>query len=482
MQAIIMGAGPAGLTAAYSLARRGHASITLEAAEAVGGICRTITHEGYHFDLGGHRFFTKFDEVRDLWYEILGDDLLLRPRMSRIYYRGRFFDYPLKASNALTNLGVLESVRCTASYARARLRPRGTERNFEEWVSNRFGDRLFQIFFKTYTEKVWGIPCSSIGAEWASQRIKDMELSTVLRNTLLNTPLSKAFKSLGPNNETKQVSSLIEQFLYPRTGPGLMFDTLRDKAEALGARILTQHRVTRLEHDGQRVLAARVPGPDGSQDEQRFEGSHFLSSMPLTELVLSLDPPAPGSVRAAARALRFRNLITVDIIVDHPNLLPDTWIYVHDPTLRLGRIQVFKNWSPYMVPDQSRSSLGLEYFCFSDDPLWSMSNRDLLAMGTGEIRRTGLLRGAPVLGGTVVRVPGAYPVYEMGYRSHLDTIRSYLGRFRNLQAMGRGGMFKYNNADHSMLTALLAAENLYGAGHDIWRVNTDSSYHEIRRD
>ena len=471
VKVVILGAGPAGLAAAYDLTRRGEAPVVLEGSAAVGGISRTIRYKGYYFDLGGHRFFTLFDEVQALWEEVLGDAFLVRPRLSRIFYAGQFFDYPLRATNAVRSLGVRESVRCLASYARARRRPRGAERSFEEWVSNRFGDRLFDIFFRSYTEKVWGIPTSEIGPEWASQRIKDLDLLGVVRDALSRPPFGlRARKTIIP--------SLIETFHYPRTGPGLMYDTMRAKLEAAGGRVMLRHEAVRIEREG--FVVKRVVAADAERRETSWEAEHFLSSIPLTVLVRSLSPRPPEEVWAAAHALTFRNLVTVNLVVDHPNLFPDNWIYVHERGLRLGRVQNYKNWSPAMVPDPSKTSLGLEYFCSDADDLWRMSDAELIALGTAEMTRTGLLRGAPVIDAMVARVPKAYPVYRRGYEAPLATLVGYLRQFVNLQAMGRYGMFKYNNADHSILTALLSVENIYGARHDVWRVNTDTAYHEIR--
>jgi protoporphyrinogen oxidase len=469
MSVVVLGAGPAGLAATYVLARGGGAPVLLEKAPGVGGISRTVTYRGFHFDLGGHRFFTKFDEVQALWEEVLGDAFLVRPRLSRIFYDGKFYDYPLRATNALRNLGPVESARCMASYARARLRTRGGEESFEEWVSNRFGDRLFDIFFRSYTEKVWGIPVSEIGAEWASQRIKNLSLAGAVKDALLR-PIGRR----GP-----VVTSLIEQFHYPRTGPGLMYDTMSAKASALGADVRLREEAVRIERRGFRIQRVISRTPDGT--EHVHAGDHFLSSIPVTHLIRGLSPQAPDEVLEAANALRFRNLLTIDLIVDHPDLFPDNWIYVHDSRLQLGRVQNFKNWSPHMVPDATKTSLGLEYFCFDEDPIWKMSVPELVALGTREMEATGLLRGARVVDGTAVWVPRAYPVYARGYERHLEVIVAYLRQFENLQTVGRYGMFKYNNADHSILTALLAVENIQGAKHDIWAVNTDTEYHEVRR-
>jgi protoporphyrinogen oxidase len=475
MKVIVLGAGPAGLAAALDLCKRGAEVIVLERAEGVGGISRTVNYKGYYFDLGGHRFFTKFDEVQRLWEEVLGEDFLLRPRLSRIFYGGRFFDYPLRATNALRNLGPVESARCAASYARARLRPRGGEDSFEEWVSNRFGDRLFDIFFKSYTEKVWGLPTNQIGAEWASQRIKNLELSTAVKDALL-----RPLRRLRPGAKKEEVTSLIERFFYPRTGPGLMYDRMKLLVEAKGGKVLLRHTALGVEHEGGVVRRVRVQDPHGV--ETTMEADAVISSMPLTLLVQGLRPlPAPD-VLEASRQLRFRHLLTIDLIIDKPDLFPDNWIYVHDKRLLLGRIQNFGNWSPEMVPDPNTTALGLEYFCSDEDALWKMSNEELIALGTKEIQATGLLRGGKVIDGTVVRVPRAYPVYNRGYEQHLDKVVNELKGLKNLYAVGRYGMFKYNNADHSILTALLAVENLYGANHDLWSVNTDSDYHEIRKD
>ncbi len=467
MRVVILGAGPAGLAAAYSLAKQGEKPIVLERSQSVGGMCRTVEHNGYLFDIGGHRFFTKFDEVQALWDEILGDQLLLRPRLSRIYYNGKFFDYPLKARNALTNLGLFESARCMASYGRMRLRKRGQEDSFEEWVTNRFGYRLFDIFFRSYTEKVWGIPTSEIGADWAAQRIKNMELSTAVIGAL-QRPLK------GLIGGQTQVASLIEEFHYPITGPGLMYDTMAEKLIELGGEILFGHSVTGLSHDGKQVTAVQAEHDGNPVD---FQADHVLSTIPITALVRGMTPPQP--VIDATQQLRYRNLLTVNLIADRKELFPDNWIYVHEPNVQLGRIQNYKNWSPNMVPEQSKTSLGLEYFCSDDEPLWNMSDEDLIALGKKELHAIGL--GAPIVDGCVVRVPKAYPVYNRGYEVHLGAIQNYLSGFSNLAPMGRYGMFKYNNSDHSILTALLSVENIMGATHNVWAVNTETEYHEIRR-
>ncbi len=478
MRVVILGAGPAGLATAYDLGRRGETAVVLERAERVGGMCRTYSHHGYLFDVGGHRFFTKYDEVQDLWEEVLGDQLMVRPRLSRIFYDGKLYDYPLQASNALRNLGLLESARCMGSFARARLRPRGAEATFEEWVSNRFGDRLFDIFFRTYTEKVWGIPTSEIGADWAAQRIKNMELSTAVLQAI-RRPLERILRrDAGPTDDGNVVASLIEQFHYPRQGPGQMYDAMGGRIQEMGGDIRTQHEVLEVLHKNQRVWAVKVRDPDGQVRQVR--GQHFCSSIPLTELIERMRPHPPDAVLAAARALTFRNLVVVNLILDQADLFPDNWVYVHANSLDLGRIQNYKNWSPWMVPDPSTTSLGLEYFCSSHEPMWTMPDAQLLNKAAAELDQTGLKGTARVTDGMVLRIPRAYPVYIRGYEEHLKVIIEYVQQFDNLHPMGRYGMFKYNNSDHSIMTALLTVENIMGATHDVWNVNTETAYHEIR--
>ncbi len=436
-----------------------------------------MEYKGYRFDLGGHRFFTKFDEVQALWEEVLGEEFLVRSRTSRILYRDGLFDYPLDARNVLENLGIRESARCMASYAKARLRPRGNETTFEEWVSNRFGDRLFRIFFKTYTEKVWGVPCERIGADWAAQRIKNLELSTAAKDALKR---AVGGRRSGRAGDGAVVTSLIEEFHYPRFGPGQMYEAMAERADEAGADVRLEHTVVGLEHDGRRIHTARVRRSDGT--ELRLPATEVLSSIPLTVLAQILDPALPDEVIAAARSLTYRHLLTVDLIVDRAGLFDDTWIYVHDPQLKVGRIQNFGNWSPHMVPVPGTSALGLEYFCGDGDALWTASDEELVALATEEVERTGLLQGAKVTDGTVFRVPRAYPVYLEGYAEHLRVVEEAVQAFENLHAMGRYGMFKYNNSDHSILTALLTVENICeGAANDVWAVNTDTEYHEVRQ-
>jgi protoporphyrinogen oxidase len=458
---VVIGGGPAGLTAGHELLRLGLDGLVLEKDDTVGGLSRTARHLGFRFDIGGHRFFTKVPEVQALWEEVLGADLLERRRVSRIYFRNRFFDYPLRPWNALSGLGPVEALRILASYARARLRPSADERSFEQWVSNRFGARLYQTFFKTYTEKVWGMPCSEISADWAAQRIKSLDLAGALRNALFG------------GDGGAIATTLIDRFHYPRLGPGMMWERVADR---LGSRVQRQVAVSRLCHSQGRVHAVVVSEPSGS--ERRIEADRFVSSMPLGELVLALDPPAPAPVLRLARRLRYRAFLTVCLVIDRPQVFADNWIYVHSPEVRVGRIQNFKNWSPEMVPDPAKTSLGLEYFVDQGDTLWSSSDASLVALGRDEATRLRLLQPSDVEDGAVVRMAQAYPVYDAGHRETIAGLRDYLAGLRNLQVIGRGGQHRYNNQDHSMLAGLQAARNVAGADYDVWAVNVEPSYHE----
>jgi protoporphyrinogen oxidase len=466
-----MGAGPAGLTAAYELFKHNVAVTILEKdAAQVGGLARTVEHKGYRFDIGGHRFFSKNQEVEDLWTEILGDEMLNRGRLSRIYYRGRFFAYPIKAVNALWNLGPIEAVRCLASYARARMQPVKNPRSLEDWVRNQFGWRLYSIFFKTYTEKVWGISTKELSADWAAQRIKSLDLWLVIRSALL--PRRKA-KTRG-----EVVTTLIDKFRYPRFGPGQMWERVAEISAQKGSPVLFGRSIDRVKHDGGAVTSVVVRTPQGSLEEHA--GTDFVSSIPIRELIARLDPPAPAAVRRAAESLSYRDFISIALMIDRADVFPDNWIYIHDPTVKVGRIQNFKNWSPDMVPDQSKTCLGLEYFCFEGDGLWTSDDKALIALATRELAQLGICSPEQVFDGVVVRQQKAYPVYDDAYQSHVDVIRDYLlSDLPNLHLAGRNGMHKYNNQDHSMMTALLVARNIAtGSTLDPWKVNADAVYHE----
>jgi protoporphyrinogen oxidase len=468
---VVMGAGPAGLTATYELLKHGVPVTVVEKdPKQVGGLARTVEQNGYRFDIGGHRFFSKNGEVEDLWTEILGSEMLTRDRLSRIYYRGRFFAYPIKAANALWNLGPVEAFLCMASYARARLQPVKNPRTLEEWVRNQFGWRLFSIFFKTYTEKVWGISTKELSADWAAQRIKSLDLWVVLRNALLPHRAS--------SRRGEIVTTLIDKFRYPRFGPGQMWEKVAEISAAKGHPVLLGRSVARINHDGGRVTSVVTTTEDGRAETHH--GTDFISSIPMRELVTKLDPPAPEKVRKAADSLSYRDFITIALMIDRPAVFPDNWIYIHDPTVRVGRIQNFKSWSPDMVPDQSKTCLGLEYFCFEGDGLWTSPDAELIELATRELSQLGMCSAAEVFDGVVVRQQKAYPVYDDSYQAHVEVVRDYLAtELPNLHLAGRNGMHKYNNQDHSMMTALLVARNIAtGSELDPWKVNADAVYHE----
>ncbi len=463
---VIIGGGPAGLTAAYELTRAGNPVVVLEADDMVGGISRTAQYKGFRFDIGGHRFFTKIAPVEALWHEILGDEFISVPRLSRIHYSGKFFDYPLKAANALSGLGIINAVRIVLSYMWWHYKPYPVEENFEQWVTNRFGKRLFEIFFKTYTEKVWGLSCTEIRAEWAAQRIQGLSLAKAILNA---TPL---------NRRSAGIKSLINEFQYPRLGPGQMWEMAAEQIEARGHRVLMKHWAQHIEVVDGKARAVVVQSPEG---EKRFEAEHVISTMPVRSLVRAISPAAPDAVREAAEGLRYRDFLVVALMLKKENLFPDNWIYIHTPGVKVGRIQNFNNWSQAMVPVPGMTCLGMEYFCFKGDGLWESKDEDLVKQASIELEALGLAKAADVVDGAVIRMPKAYPIYDAAYSGHLDNVRNYIDTIPNLHTVGRNGMHKYNNQDHSMLTAMMAVQNMQGASHDIWSVNTDTDYHEEQR-
>jgi protoporphyrinogen oxidase len=457
---VVLGAGPAGLTAGYLLAKEGLPVIVLEAHEKVGGLAMTEERDGYRFDLGGHRFFTKSKEVDDLWHEVLDDEFLLRPRMSRIYWNQRFLDYPLRGPDVIRKLGPVELTRALLSYLRAAIKPKGNEDSLEEWVSNRFGKRLYELFFKSYTEKVWGVPCSELRAEWAAQRIKGLSFFS-------------AAKAAFFGNRGNKVKSLISEFHYPRFGPGQMWETMTREIERMGGEVRTETEVEQLNAaaDG-RIVSVEAGG-------ETIEAGQVISSLPLRATVDITRPLPPAEVREAARGLRYRDFLTVALVLDGDDLFPDNWIYIHEPGVRVGRIQNYRSWSPWMVPDQSKACVGLEYFCFEGDDLWTMSDDELVELASRELEQLGLASRSKVERGYAVRVPKAYPMYDKDYEDRVAAIRSWLDTLGNLQQVGRNGLHRYNNSDHSMLTAMRAVDNLVsGANHDLWAVNAESVYHE----
>jgi protoporphyrinogen oxidase len=462
---VIIGAGPAGLTAAYELSKRGGRAVVLEADEVVGGISRTVERDGWRFDIGGHRFFTKVREVEDFWHEVLPDEeFMLRPRKSRIYYRGKFYDYPLKASNALRNLGVVEALRCVLSYGWARIRPPKNQDMYEGWLAARFGWRLYEHFFKTYTEKVWGHAPSEMPADWAAQRVKNLSLASAVLNSLL------------PKRNQKDITSLIEEFQYPKLGPGMMWERCRDLVEAAGTKVVTNTPVTSIRHARGRALLVEVDSEGGRTE---YPASAVVSSMPLSELVKVMDPPPPPPVLLAANSLYYRDFLTVALVVPEATVpWNDNWIYIHDTGVRTMRIQNFGSWSPYLVKD-GRNVLGLEYTVDEGDESWTEADEELIARGAEELGRLRLIDPKVVEGGYVVRMPKAYPYYDVDYSANVGVIRDWLAEHAsNVHPVGRNGMHRYNNQDHSMYTAMLTVDNLYGAQHDVWSVNVEEEYHE----
>jgi protoporphyrinogen oxidase len=463
-QFVIIGGGPAGLTAAYELTKLGFSPIVIEKRDQVGGIARTENYKGYCFDMGGHRFYSKVPEVNRMWREVLEADFLRRPRLSRIYYRKRFFYYPLRPLNALRQFSFLDGALTVLSYLRWQLFPSRREDTFAQWVTNRFGRRLFDRFFKTYTEKVWGISTDQLSAEWAAQRVKNLSLGSAITSMFVK-PQGK-------------ITSLIEEFDYPRRGPGMMWETVRAEIEQRGGQVLLNAEAVKICRSGNRVTGV-VIARDGH--EELIQGTDFISSMAIRELIERVE--APPAVLEAAQALHYRDFLTVCLIVDKPDLFPDNWIYIHEPDVQVGRIQNFKNWSAEMVPDPSKSSLGLEYFCNEGDELWNMPDAELVELGKRELALMRLAHAEDVIDGCVFRVEKAYPVYDNNYREHLCLVRGFVESLDNFVTIGRNGLHRYNNQDHAMLTAMLAVRNLaYGESHDLWRVNAEDEYQEEIRE
>ncbi|MBW8783623.1 MAG: NAD(P)/FAD-dependent oxidoreductase [Novosphingobium sp.] len=468
----IIGAGPAGLTAGYLLTKAGLSVAIIEKdPHYVGGISRTVEHEGFRFDIGGHRFFSKSQQVVDLWNEILPDDFIERPRMSRIYYEGKFYSYPLRAFEALWNLGVVRSTLCMASFAKAKLFPRKDVRSFEDWTTNAFGHKLYSIFFKTYTEKVWGMPCDEMSADWAAQRIKGLSLWGAVVDGLK--------RSLGLNkrpNDGMTTKTLLESFRYPRLGPGMMWEAARDRIVERGGMVLMGRTLKLVAEDGAGGWRVAASAPGG---ETVLSARHVISSAPMRELAARIHPLPVSATEAFD--LKYRDFLTVALKIRADELFPDNWIYIHDSKVRVGRIQNFRSWSPEMVPDPGVACVGLEYFCFEGDGLWSMPDDELVALATRELAQLGLVSAEQVIGGVVVRQEKAYPVYDERYAENVAALRTELeARHPTLHLVGRNGMHRYNNQDHAMMTAMLTVENILAGErvYDVWCVNEDAEYHE----
>lgn len=460
-QVIIIGAGPAGLTSAHELVKQDIKPLIIEQADRVGGISRTETYKGYHFDIGGHRFYTKIGEVQKFWTDALNNQLLKVSRLSRIYYNGKFFNYPLDIVNALSNLGIINSLLILFSYLQAKIYPNPIEDNFEQWVSNRFGNRLYKTFFKSYTEKIWGISCTEIRSDWAAQRIQGMSLKKAIINAFFSNDKAK---------------SLIKEFYYPVLGPGMMWTRVQDIVTKFGGEVIIDTRVVKIHHHDNKIQAITV---NNKNEIIYIKTQHLISSMPITNLVYQMEPPCPAQVLQAARSLKYRDFLIVALIIDEASLFPDQWLYIHSPSFKVGRIQNFKNWSSFMVPDQTKTCLGMEYFCSLGDSIWEMSDCELIELASQEIVTLGLLSDIKKIeDAVVIRQLKAYPVYDEEYLKNLEIIKSYLQTFNNLQTIGRNGMHRYNNQDHSMLTGLLAAKNIMGEQNDLWQINTERSYYE----
>ncbi len=461
----VIGAGPAGLSAAFVLSEKHKNTLVFEMSGQVGGISRTIERDGFRFDLGGHRFFTKDEEVDEFFKQILGDEAIWVNRSSKIYYDGKYFDYPLKPTNALFGMGIGTTAKCIADYGYVKVRNlfgKPEIVSLEDWVSNEFGRELFRLFFKNYTEKVWGIDCNRIEAEWAAQRIKGLSLRVAVKDALF------------PQKNGK-VATLIDKFLYPRLGIGRISERLAEDIEKLGNEVRMHSRVAAVNREGGHITSLDIESDAGPYT---LAIEHLVSSMPLTELVMAMRPEAPAEVIEAAKSLRYRDLVTVNLMIDKPQVTDQTWIYIHDPSFKLGRIHEPRNWSPAMAPE-GKSSIVAEYFCFEGDEIWDMDDQALIDLTVDDLgRRLGFLRKEEVLGGFVVRVPKAYPTYELGYEKPLNKIRDFIGGFDNLEIIGRYGTYKYNNMDHSMKTGILAARNILGESHDVWEVNLEKEYHE----
>jgi protoporphyrinogen oxidase len=515
--AVLIGAGPAGLTAALEFLRRSDVHpIVLEASHEIGGISRTIRHNGNRIDIGGHRFFSKSDRVMNWWMDLMPPEaspdtehalrhqnkqrtlkttaqgltpettdlvMLVRPRKSRIYFLRRFFDYPIKLTgDTLRKLGITRTVKIGMSYLMAKLFPRKVEKSLEDFLINRFGRQLYLTFFKSYTEKVWGVPCEVISAEWGAQRIKGLSLTTAVMHFL-----KKAFSSSKEDaiQQKGTETSLIEKFLYPKYGPGQLWEHAADQIRSQGGEILLGWRATRVFVEGDEVTAVEAVSDTG--ERRRFAADYVFSTMPVRELIDAMDTPIPSEVREVSDGLQYRDFITVGLLVNHLTVreadggpLKDNWIYIQEPDVLVGRLQIFNNWSPYLVADPSKTWIGLEYFCYQTDALWQMADEDLKKFAISEVEKIGILRAADVTDAHVVRVPKTYPAY-FGTYDRFHVIRDFLDGFQNLYLVGRNGMHKYNNQDHSMLTAMTAVDNIIAGIQDkenVWSINTEMEYHE----
>ncbi len=475
LDCLVIGAGPAGLTAAYQLTKAAQHVVVIEQDPIhVGGISRTVNYKDYLFDIGGHRFFSKSKEVMELWEEILPDDFIERPRLSRIFYDGKFYSYPLNGLEALRNLGLIESALCMLSYAYARMKPIQDPKTFHQWVRNQFGERLFSIFFKTYTEKVWGMSCDEISSDWAAQRIKGLNLGSAVLHALTRSLRGKTPAAPG----APVIKTLIESFRYPRKGPGMLWEACATKIKAQGGQIIMGTALESLERN---AVSGLWTVTAVAQDGQRksWQACNVISSAPITHLMAALKPTPISLLHA--RNLKYRDFLTVALIARSDRNFPDNWVYIHDPSVKVGRVQNFRSWSPELVPQEGMTCLGLEYFCFEGDGLWAAPDQELVELAKAEIEKIGLISASDVVDACVVRQAKAYPVYDDHYRQHVETVqRDVRLNYPNLHLVGRNGMHKYNNQDHAMMTAMLTVRNILAGEeiYDIWAVNEDAEYHE----
>jgi len=461
---VILGAGPAALSAGLTLLKAGFPVILLEREKQVGGISKTVEYKGFRFDVGGHRFFTRSDEVMKLWQETLGKDFLLRPRLSRIYYQGKFFKYPIELGDTLKKAGLRTSLLCMASFIRYHLFPIRPEKSFADWVTNRFGRKLFLMFFKSYTEKVWGISTEELSADWAAQRIKGLSLWEAVKNSLFKPK--------------KKIKTLIEEFHYPKYGPGMMYQAMADKIINLGGKIELGQTITVLNEEGRRIKS--ITAKDENGEEIALEADYFISTIPLPDTLRFLRPEL-SEFEGVEKELTFRDFISVNLIIKKKVVFPDNWIYVHDPRVKLGRIQNFKNWSEFMTPDERMTPIGCEYFCNQGDELWTTNDDKLIKLASRELQKLGLIKKGMMVDGLVYRMRDAYPVYMGDYQKVVSRAKKELSKIENLQIAGRGGMFRYNNMDHSILSGIYTAKNIMGEHHDVWQVNAEEEYHEIKK-
>jgi protoporphyrinogen oxidase len=471
---VIIGAGPAGLTAAITALRLSKGKlipIVLEKDSTyIGGISRTVDFKGYKFDIGGHRFFSKSQEITKFWDEIGGEDMLERPRLSRIYYEKKFFDYPISPINAFVNLGPRQSFLILLSYLRAKISPYKNPQTFEEWVTNQFGKKLYSMFFKSYTEKVWGIPCDKISADFAAQRIKGLSLTSLVIDTL------RSF--LGIKNK-KVIKTLIEKFKYPKRGPGQFWEKAASIVNTEGGQVILDRNVKKINYDNRNKKIISITAENSSGNTFEYKADYFISTMPVADLIKAFGADVPEEYVKASQKLGYRDFLTVALIVKKEFVFADNWIYIHEPDVKLGRIQNFKNWSSFMIPDSQTTSLGLEYFCNEGDEFWNMKDKDLINLAKEELEKIGLVKKELVVDGTVVRMPKAYPVYDEDYKDTVLKVREFTDPISNLFLVGRNGMHKYNNQDHSMMTGIISIRKMLGeTSLDPWNVNSDAEYHE----